>query len=205
MNFGLIDLKIERKQTMKTTDKFVFFYGGFMSQWYPSQFSGFNCAEQWMMLMKAIYFGDLESVEKICKTSNPAEQKKLGRKVKNFDPIRWNDVARDIVFAGNLLKFTQNEGLKQMLLDTGDRILVEASPYDKIWGIGLSEDDPNIEDASKWLGTNWLGHVLMEVREYFKSNRGIEDLTVIEALQLGRDWPELWVYYDQGGYLEDIE
>jgi hypothetical protein len=108
-----------------------------------------------------------------------------------------------MVFAGNLLKFTQNEDLRILLLMTGDKILVEASPVDLKWGIGLTENNPLSEHPNEWQGTNWLGHVLMEVREYIRSEPGHKP-DMIEALRIAQEYPE-WYYYDQGDYLEGIE
>jgi ribA/ribD-fused uncharacterized protein len=85
--------------------------------------------------------------------------------VRNFDVSIWNSKAKNIVYKGNYAKFNQNEHLKKILLSTGNKILVEASPYDAIWGVGMSEDNPDIYDSKKWKGTNWLGEVLMQVRE----------------------------------------
>jgi len=147
------------------SDKFEFFWGGIFSQWYKSRFNVdgvyYNCAEQYMMAMKAAFFEDY--VESIMKTTDPKAQKALGRQVKNFNSDRWNAVAKDFVFKANLAKFS-DDTLKRLLLDTGDKEIVEASPYDKIWGIGMSETDPDRFDKSKWRGTNWLGEVLMQVR-----------------------------------------
>ncbi len=157
------------------TDKFVFFYGGEFSQWYPSYFVidgvTYETAEQYMMAMKADYFNDQETKAKIMATSNPSEQKALGRTVSNFDAEAWNAVSRGYVYAGNMAKFGQDENLKLVLLATGDRELVEASPYDRIWGIGIGmpgRADGNREkllDKTQWRGTNWLGETLMKVRK----------------------------------------
>lgn len=148
-------------------DKFEFFWGGPFSQWYKSNFTidgiTYNCAEQYMMAMKALFFGDHETHEKIMKTSDPKKQKALGREVKNFDANKWNTICRQIVYEANYAKF-HKEPLKNVLLSTGDKEIVEASPYDTIWGIGLGENDPNRFDKSKWRGTNWLGEALMKVR-----------------------------------------
>ena len=149
------------------SDKFEFFWGGIFSQWYKSRFNVdgvyYNCAEQYMMAMKAAFFEDYVTLESIMKTTDPKAQKALGRQVKNFNSDRWNAVAKDFVFKANLAKFS-DDTLKRLLLDTGDKEIVEASPYDKIWGIGMSETDPDRFDKSKWRGTNWLGEVLMQVR-----------------------------------------
>ena len=157
---------------MRMHDKFVFFYGGYLSQWYPSKFKiddiEYNCAEQYMMAMKATYFSDFEALEKIMSSDEPSEQKAIGRTVKNFDREAWDAVSRGYVYQANIAKFKQNEKLKEYLISTGDKELVEASPYDKIWGIGLSMDNPDILDKSKWKGTNWLGETLMKVRQDIK-------------------------------------
>lgn len=148
-------------------DKFVFFWDGPFSQWHRSYFTvdgvTYNCAEQYMMAMKAVFFEDSETLTAIMESMNPRDQKALGRQVRNFDATRWNAVSKDFVFKANIAKFS-DERLKQVLLNTGDKEIVEASPYDKIWGIGMSETDPDRFDKSKWRGTNWLGEVLMQVR-----------------------------------------
>lgn len=158
---------------MKITDKYVFFWGGPFSQWFASSFRDekgitYSCAEQYMMAQKALLFGDVDIYNQILSTDNPKQQKALGRKVRNFDPKKWDIVCKDIVKQGNMAKFSQNPKLKQMLRETGDRKLVEASPYDKIWGIGLGENDPRIHDEKNWQGKNYLGEVLMEVRDLLK-------------------------------------
>jgi ribA/ribD-fused uncharacterized protein len=151
------------------TDKYVFFWGGTYSQWYPSKFTidniEYNCCEQYMMAKKALLFEDFESYKKIMTTKGPKEQKALGRSVKGFDKNKWEAVCREIVYEANYAKFTQNTVMKSELLRSGDRELVEASPYDNIWGIGMSESDKDILDKSKWKGTNWLGEAIMKVRK----------------------------------------
>jgi ribA/ribD-fused uncharacterized protein len=151
------------------TDKYIFFWGGTFSQWCPSKFVidgvEYNCCEQYMMAKKALLFNDVESYNKIMETKGPKEQKALGRKVKNFDKDKWEAVCRDIVYDANYAKFTQNSVMKSELQRTGDREIVEASPEDKIWGIGMHESHPDILDKSKWQGTNWLGEAIMRVRE----------------------------------------
>ncbi len=151
-------------------EQFTFFWNGPFSQWHPSVFKmnmmTFSCAEQWMMYHKAIMFEDHDIAAKIMATDNPKEQKALGRMVSNFEPDQWDEVARDIVFQGNIHKFTQNDQLEEVLLKTKGTTLVEASPYDKIWGIGLKESDPRALNRETWQGTNWLGEVLTEVRDF---------------------------------------
>lgn len=153
-------------------DKYTFFYGGSFSQWLRCEFTvdgtSYSCAEQYMMAMKAETFGDQEAKKAIMKASHPREQKALGRKVKNFDPKKWSEVARDIVYKGNYAKFQQNKGLLYVLNETEGTLLVEASPTDKIWGIGMKEGAAGIEDPKNWKGTNWLGEVITKVREDLK-------------------------------------
>lgn len=152
-------------------EKFTFFYRSksYFSQWYDCYFEvagkDFNCAEQYMMYGKAVLFKDEEIAKKIMQASHPREQKKLGRQVQNFDPSIWDSQCKDIVYKGNFAKFSQNEELKKALFTTEGTTLVEASPSDKIWGIGLAEDDARAYSRETWLGTNWLGEVLTKVRE----------------------------------------
>lgn len=157
---------------MKRQNGFVFFWGGKFSQWYTHDMVidgvTYNCCEQYMMAEKARIFGDTETLEAIMKQKNPKYQKSLGRGVKNFNPHIWDRVCKDIVFRANLAKFSDPE-LKEYLFSFGNEEIVEASPYDKIWGIGLSEEDPDCLDKTKWQGTNWLGEAIMAVREALKS------------------------------------
>lgn len=155
-------------------NNFIFFWGGLYSQWYPSKFKigdiEYNCCEQYMMAQKAGLFNDKESYEAIMKESDPKIQKAIGRKVKGFDSDKWNEVCRQIVYEANLAKFGQNPMLLKELMKAGNinKEIVEASPYDTIWGIGMGERDPDRFDKSKWKGTNWLGEAIMQVRKYFR-------------------------------------
>jgi ribA/ribD-fused uncharacterized protein len=145
------------------TDKSCF------SQWWPSPFivdgMTYQTAEHWMMAQKALLFDDKEQYQNIIATDSPAKAKKLGRLVKNFDGELWSANAFIFVTEGNLHKFSQHEALKTFLLNTGNKIIVEASPFDKIWGIGTSAQ---VTDVTKWKGTNLLGFALMEVRDLLK-------------------------------------
>ena len=142
---------------------------GCFSQWQKSDFvvedKHYSCAEQYMMGQKALIFNDFETFEKILSADHPKQIKALGREVKNFNSNEWDAVKYSIVLNGNFYKFTQNEEMLKILISTGDKILAEASPLDKIWGIGLSEDDKNANDPNCWKGQNLLGFALMEVRD----------------------------------------
>jgi len=150
-------------------EEFAFFWGGTMSQWAKSQFVidgvEFNTCEQYMMYKKALMFGDFDVAEQIMKAEKPREQKALGRKVKGFVKDTWETYCREIVYDANVAKFTQNESMREELMFTGNRTLVEASKFDTIWGIGLEAADPLAQDRSTWKGTNWLGEAIQRVRE----------------------------------------
>ena len=143
------------------------------SQWHKSDFRalgiGFNSAEQYMMFQKAILFNDYETAEKILDTRNVRTQKELGRQVKGFGNGLWTVNCRRIVYEANKYKFSQNRQLLDELLATRGTTLVEASPYDTIWGIGLTKDDERATDRSKWKGKNWLGHILTLLRDDFEN------------------------------------
>ena len=123
------------------------------------------CAEQYMMASKAWIFGDEEIKKEILETRDPKQMKSLGRKVRNFDAQIWDKTRHSIVLNGNYHKFAQNKDMRDILLDTGDKILVEASPMDTIWGIGLGANNPKATDPASWRGSNLLGFALMEVRD----------------------------------------
>jgi len=152
------------------------FLTGPLSQWFPSPFHDpslsldFANAEQYMMLHKALTFGDQEIAHKIMATDSPSKAKALGRRVKNYDDWVWSNKRYNVVLAGNVMKFSQNDYLKDILLVTKDIVLVESNQHDKIWGAGLSAEDTRIFDPSKWLGQNLLGKVLMEVRSKLTIN-----------------------------------
>lgn len=126
----------------------------------------FTCMEQYMMFQKASLFQDVATAKEILELPyrNPHDYKKLGRKVQNFDPQMWDNMKIGIVLQGCLLKFSQNAHLKEALMATKGTVLVEASPYDKIWGIKIGPNDPRRFDARQWRGENLLGFILTEVR-----------------------------------------
>jgi len=162
-----------------TPPKFVFFWShrtppgqltaACFSQWYPAGFDldgiHYPTAEHYMMAEKALLFEDDEIYDKILHTNHPGAAKRLGRQVRGFRDDVWRGERYDIVVRGNLAKFSQHDDLRDYLLGTNDRVLVEASPKDKIWGIGLPQDDPRARQPSQWRGLNLLGFALMEVRE----------------------------------------
>jgi ribA/ribD-fused uncharacterized protein len=149
-------------------DKYILFKSGYPSQWYPSLFEidnkkYVNC-EQYMMEQKAILFEDHENAKLIMETSDPKTIKELGRKVRNFDANKWNEVADEIVFKANYAKFTQNSNLFEILIKTGNKKYVECAPYDSIWGIGMDINTALITPEENWNGTNRLGKAIMRVR-----------------------------------------
>lgn len=162
-------------------EKFVFFWKGPLSQWHkadmydPRTQLTFNCAEQYMMYGKAELFGDTEAMDAIMCTSNPRKQQAIGRVVENYDQDVWDENARRIVAYGNYLKFTQNPYLLKELLSYGDVTFVEASPMDKVWGIGMAEDNPLIHDRENWKGKNWLGQCLTVVQAVIKDDNQFWD------------------------------
>jgi ribA/ribD-fused uncharacterized protein len=155
-------------------EQFTFFWRtkSPFSQWHPSRYRiagvEFNCAEQYMMFKKAEYFNDIDIMKMIMKATNPNMQKRLGRSVKNFDASHWEHICQQIVYDANYAKFNQNAHLKRTLLATRGTTLVEASPVDPIWGIGLAEDDPRALNRDTWLGQNLLGEILTRIRDGIK-------------------------------------
>ncbi|MBA4109208.1 MAG: DUF1768 domain-containing protein [Leptothrix sp. (in: Bacteria)] len=145
------------------------------SQWFESSFTlgeiTYLTAEHYMMAEKARLFDDQETWNQIIAAKSPALAKKLGREIRNFDDRLWDARRFDAVVEGNLAKFSQNASLQDFLLKTEDRVLVEASPVDKVWGIGMAEDHPQIENPAMWQGLNLLGFALMEVRRQLLANR----------------------------------
>lgn len=176
---------------MKITDTHVYFWGGTFSNWCPATFSTdadvgikFLNTEQAFMWYKADFFGDLEIRNKIEHETdgNPKEAKKLGRLIRGFDAEKWVKASFTVMVDVNRLKYMQNPKMAKELLDTGNRILVEASPYDKIWGVALGEDDPLILDEKNWQGQNLLGKALMEVRQYLKEEKLIGHLLATDCV-----------------------
>jgi ribA/ribD-fused uncharacterized protein len=139
-----------------------------LSQWWGAPFvvgeHRYMSAEHYMMAEKARLFGDADARTRILAAPSPAAAKRLGREVRGFDEAAWAAARFGIVVAGNIAKFSQHPPLAAFLAVTGHRVLVEASPTDRIWGIGLAADNPAAEDPERWRGLNLLGFALMETR-----------------------------------------
>ena len=152
--------------------KYVFFWAGPYSNWHNQPFNHegttYNCSEQFMMQQKALRFGDTEIAYEVMAAMTPGVQKALGRQVRGFDVSTWQAEAIDIMVPALVSKFTATPRLKQLILDSGDATLVEASPYDTVWGVGLSADDERILDEAQWRGKNFLGIALMRARDIIK-------------------------------------
>lgn len=139
------------------------------SQWWVSGFlsdgKNYVCAEQFMMAEKARLFGDEDALAKIMLSRDPREMKELGRTVRGFVQEIWEAESYAIAKRGNIAKFAQNPVLGRFLLSTGNRVIVEASPLDRIWGIGMSKHHPDASNPDRWRGLNRLGFALMEARD----------------------------------------
>jgi len=174
---------IRKKFDRGETIKYIFFWGHtnkgneevgkfIFSQWFYSPFTWNNVeyktSEHWMMASKANLFGDNEMFTRIINAEKPGEAKELGRQIKHFDQLTWDKHKYEIVRDGNFHKFSQNQKLKDYLINTGERVLVEASPEDVIWGIGLAEDANHIDNPHTWKGLNLLGFSLMDTRDLLK-------------------------------------
>jgi len=162
-----------------STPDYIFFWGhtpkvdgqvdhSCLSNWYPAPFvqqgETYPTTEHYMMAEKARLFSDADTRAKILQVQSPAAAKRLGRKVANFIEEAWKETRFDIVVAGNEAKFRQNPRLGDFLRSTDKKVLVEASPRDRIWGIGIGKDHEHARDPLRWRGLNLLGFALMEVR-----------------------------------------
>jgi ribA/ribD-fused uncharacterized protein len=150
-------------------EAFTFFWKSKLSQWQRAPFVlggvTFTHAEQYMMYAKALVFGDRDAADRILAADHPREQQAIGRTVRGFDESVWVLLRKGVVFAGNYERFRQNADQRELLFATRGTTLVEASPHDRVWGIGLAADDPRAQDRSQWLGRNLLGEALTRVRE----------------------------------------
>ncbi len=149
---------------------------GCFSQWWPSPFTvdgiTYATAEHWMMAGKARLFDDAEAERRVLDASHPKQAKDAGRTVRGFDEETWLRHRFSLVVEGNVHKFGHHPELRDYLLGTGSRVLVEASPVDRVWGIGLAADDERAADPARWRGLNLLGFALMEARQRLISARG---------------------------------
>lgn len=172
--------QIEEGYLAQANMEFLFFWGhqpskdgkvtsSCLSQWWPAPFKvdavSYATAEHWMMAEKAALFGDHEIASRIVAAESPKQVKQLGREVRGFDSVRWDCEKFRIVAEGNAHKFGQNPSLRDFLLSTENTVLVEASPVDSVWGIGLAADDDRARNPLQWRGENLLGFALMQVRE----------------------------------------
>ena len=150
------------------------------SQWFESPFTvnglTYKTTEHWMMAQKALLFDNPKVFKKILNCEKPGEAKELGRQVIGFDEIIWRENRFDIVRLGNIHKFNQNKEMGEYLLKTGNRVLVEASPVDTIWGIGLTKDSSDIDNIYGWRGLNLLGFALMDTRDFLNEFGFFSDL-----------------------------
>jgi ribA/ribD-fused uncharacterized protein len=164
--------------------KFLHFWGhkpqpdgsvgaGCLSQWWPAVFTvdghEYATAEHYMMWSKPMLFGDTDMADQILTASHPYRARTLGRQVRGFDRATW-EAWRYAVVAGNVATYGQRAALRPYLLGTGERILVEASPVDRIWGIGLAADDPRAADPAQWQGHNLLGFALADARDQLRED-----------------------------------
>jgi ribA/ribD-fused uncharacterized protein len=164
--------------------KYLYFWGhrpqrdgsvgaGCLSQWWPAPFEvdgrTYATAEHWMMWHKATLFGDAETAARVLTAGHPQRAKAFGRQVRGFHEETWAAHRFDIVVAGSVAKFGRHPELAAYLLGTGERVLVEASPVDRVWGVGLAADDPTIADPARWRGGNLLGFALMAARDALRA------------------------------------
>lgn len=153
---------------MTVSENYHFFYKSKLSQWHMVDFKVdgiiYCCCEQFMMSQKSLLMGDIDSHYNIMKSRSPAEHQRFGREVKYFNNDLWDKNKINIVHKGNYHRFTQSDECLKLLLDTFPKLLVEASPIDRVYGVGLSANDPLINDSKNWKGVNLLGQILTLVR-----------------------------------------
>ena len=173
---------------MKITDEYVFFYKDWLSNYQRTKFDvewkgvkyTFTSTEQGFMYIKAITFGDNVTAQKILNTDDPNRCRKLGRQVKGYNDAEWAKIRYDVFYTLNWAKYTQDKKLQEKLLDPqfDGKKFVEASPIDKIWGIGYAEDNPNIEFTDMYWGKNYLGRILTNIRKRLKSAKGSDNWNI---------------------------
>lgn len=160
---------LEKYHSLRTTDTHAYFWGSYLSNFYEAPFvdnqgQSYYTSEQYFMAKKALLFNDKKALVEILNTRDPLKCKRIGKKVNGFNPEIWDKHKYNIMVEACTLKFSQNPDIKLSLIGTGQRILVEASPFDRIWGIGLKWDDNRVLDENNWQGQNLLGKALMDVR-----------------------------------------
>jgi ribA/ribD-fused uncharacterized protein len=166
------------------TDRYVFFWSGPFSNWTKGEFTmlwkdeeiTFNCSEQAMMYFKALTFGDFDAAGKVMKTKDARKQKEIGRRVRNFDQSVWEAHAMGVMPEVLAAKFTDVPGYSEILLGTGNKTIVEASPFDAVWGIKMGVNHPDLLDESKWQGKNLLGICLMAAREMLQVDKVFDNM-----------------------------
>jgi len=168
-----IDQNELKYSSLRETDSHVFFWGSYLSNFYEAPFKDENgqhyfTSEQYFMAKKALIFNDTNIYNKVLQTREPLTCKRLGKQVKNFTPTIWDQHKYQIMVQACTLKFSQNPDILNDLLNTQSKVLVEASPFDTIWGIGLKWDDDRVLNQQNWLGQNLLGKALMDVRNNLK-------------------------------------
>ena len=173
---------------MKITDEYVFFYKDWLSNYQRTKFDvewkgvkyTFTSTEQGFMYIKAITFGDNVTAQKILNTDDPNRCRKLGRQVKGYNDAEWAKIRYDVFYTLNWAKYNQDKKLQEKSLDPqfDGKKFVEASPIDKIWGIGYAEDNPNIEFTDMYWGKNYLGRILTNIRKRLKSAKGSDDWNI---------------------------
>ncbi|MBT2507146.1 NADAR family protein [Streptomyces sp. ISL-98] len=174
-----VEEAIAAEQSTERPLRYLYFWGhrptrgaaagpGCLSQWWPVDFvedgHTYRSAEHYMMAHKAWLFDDPATAAKVLDAKHPAEAKALGRQIRNFDEKTWREHRYGIVVRGNIAKFGRHDALREYLGATRNRVLVEASPLDRVWGIGLAADDERAASASTWRGLNLLGFALMDAR-----------------------------------------
>lgn len=146
---------------------------GWFSNWYPAVFTvdgvTYLNAEQYLMRQKALCCGDEATAARVMENPDPKTVKLLGRAITPYDDAKWTAVRQEVIYRGLLAKFGQNSGLKHQLLATGDALIAECSPNDRIWGIGIPLDDPRHQDVTQWQGQSILGKALMRVRDTLRT------------------------------------
>lgn len=170
-----------RRNNYILTDDYVLFHGSFLSNWYPCHIEYkdmvFHCSEQLYMWFKADYFKDEETARKILECKTAAEAKDLGRQVRNFNDVEWNEKSYGHMVYAVYLKFKQNRSLLKEFLEIGKgRHFVEGSPYDTIWGVGIDYRDIRIRDKMNWVGLNKLGQALDYVYKELKDDKMVIEL-----------------------------